>query len=171
MTTFCSCSVFFSVTNCYENVLIRRFKTGTSRTTWASRSTRQVVQLFNTLFYMWIQRQVHFTVWFVFCGGHPFLKLIFNIHLYLLGYGRPGPKGDRGDPGFASSSGKNRNLDLMWVTCGSSSNRNHYDSDNEWTLLFLKVHITLDHQDHLGLLGLKDLQVIRFCTVTWASKL
>lgn len=108
------------VPDCFKYVYIRGFETRTPRTTWASRSYRQVFKLLNPLFQI---RMLDHMVFLVLCKFHPLF-----ITSYVLGYGRPGPKGDKGDAGFASSGMMcwllNSNLRWLWVLFVVSSNRN-----------------------------------------------
>lgn len=144
------------VADCFKNVSIRRFKTRTSRTTWTARRARQVFMLHcfkHRLWNGWIIWCVCFS-----CEAHQFFISNFNHLFCFLGYGRPGPKGDKGDAGFASSSGMIQNLVCIVWTWFDIMN------SNILTWLLFQEGFTMDHQDHqdhLGFQGLKDHKVIR----------
>lgn len=46
---------------------------------------------------------------------HSFHYVTHPLNLDFVGYGIPGPKGDKGDPGFASSSGMIQNVNLCFL--------------------------------------------------------
>lgn len=51
-------------------------------------------------------------VWWLSCEAQLYFRSNFNWNFGFLGYGRPGPKGDKGDAGFVSSSGRIPKLNL-----------------------------------------------------------
>lgn len=83
-----------------------------------------------------------------------------------LGYGIPGPKGDKGDSAFTSSSGMIQKLNFC---CFNMSYINYINDSNTdtlqktmttlfTTLFFTQEHFIVDHLGRLGLPGLLDLR-------------
>lgn len=96
-----------------------------------------------------------------------------TLILFFLGYGRPGPKGDKGDSSFVSSAGgmihsHNSVISRFGFLHVISSNRAMPLTS---ALFFLRHPYIQDHQDLLGLPGLKDQQVISLCEVVWSLPL